>query len=62
LWLIEAQRHIGVKEIKGAKHNSFILFGLNHLKRGGKVMKFLGAVFLSRIASKKQSVSYRSIG
>ena len=25
LWLIEAQRHIGVKEIKGAKHNSFIV-------------------------------------
>ena len=32
LWLIEAQRHIGVKEIKGAKHNSFILVWLKSLK------------------------------
>ena len=32
LWLIEAQRHIGVKEIKGAKHNSFIVLWLKSLK------------------------------
>ena len=31
LWIIEAQRHIGVKEIKGAKHNSFILVWLKSL-------------------------------
>ena len=31
LWLLEAQRHIGVKEIKGAKHNSFILVWLKSL-------------------------------
>jgi len=32
LWLLEAQRHIGVKEIKGAKHNSFIVLWLKSLK------------------------------
>lgn len=32
LWLIEAQRHIGLKEIKGAKHNSFIILWLKTLK------------------------------
>jgi uncharacterized protein (TIGR02594 family) len=32
LWIIEAQRHIGVKEIKGAKHNSFIVLWLKSLK------------------------------
>ena len=31
IWIIEAQRHIGVKEIKGAKHNSFILVWLKSL-------------------------------
>ncbi len=31
LWLLEAQRYIGVKEIKGAKHNSFIILWLKTL-------------------------------
>jgi len=32
LWIIEAQRHIGVKEIKGIKTNSFIAIWLKNLK------------------------------
>lgn len=32
LWLIEAQRHIGLKEIKGAKHNNLIILWLKALR------------------------------
>lgn len=32
LWIIEAQRHIGLKEIKGSKHNNFIIVWLKSLK------------------------------
>lgn len=32
LWLIEAQRHVGLKEIKGARHNRFIVLWLKTLR------------------------------
>lgn len=32
LWIVEAQRHIGLREIKGAKHNNFIIVWLESLK------------------------------
>lgn len=31
LWIIEAQRYIGLKEIKGSKHNNFIIVWLTSL-------------------------------
>lgn len=31
-WMIEAERHIGLREIKGSKHNSTIVWWLNSLK------------------------------
>jgi len=51
-----------LKRLKAQNTIVLSLFGLNRLKRGGQTMRPRGVVFLSRIASKKQSVSYRSIG
>ncbi len=62
LWLIEAQRHIGVKEIKGAKHNSFIILWLKTLSAWWWMMKLLGAALLSRTALKNPNAHCQNIG
>lgn len=35
IWLAEARKHIGEREIKGSKHNPFILLLWRLIKRGG---------------------------
>jgi len=58
-WIAEARKHIGLREIKGSKHNPTILINLKH---GGKKTLNPGVVCLWHIAYKLQVLLFHAIG